>query len=110
MLIKFCYVIASSHSPPTYFFFFTGKPEAQASAESNAGDYQYDSYDSYDEYIDEEEEEKEIGYDINFVNSGSTHTVDKGTTIRLPCYIDDFPSKSIATASTIDCVFTLKSA
>ena len=29
----------------------------------------------------------------NFVTRGSTFTVDKGTTIRLPCYVDRLPSE-----------------
>ncbi len=29
----------------------------------------------------------------NFITKGSTHVVDKGTTISLPCYVDKMPRK-----------------
>ena len=31
--------------------------------------------------------------DPEILTKGNTYTVDKGTTIRLPCYVDKFPSK-----------------
>ena len=58
--------------------------------------YSYDDP-NYDDYSDDflgEEEEKEIVYDISFTNSGDTITVDKGTTIRLPCNVDKYPGKT----------------
>ena len=33
----------------------------------------------------------EIMHMPNFVSKGSTFTVDKGTTINLPCYVDKLP-------------------
>ena len=63
----------------------------------NEEQYSYDDPSDYDYGDDEEiEEEKEISYDVNFMNSGETLHVDKGTTIRLPCYIDTFPGKTIS--------------
>ena len=59
--------------------------------------YSYDDP-NYDDYSDDflgEEEEKEIVYDISFTNSGDTITVDKGTTIRLPCNVDKYPGKAM---------------
>ena len=72
-------------------FIFSGHPL------QNEEQYSYDDPSDYDYGDDEEiEEEKEISYDVNFMNSGETFHVDKGTTIRLPCYIDTFPGKTIS--------------
>ena len=72
-------------------FIFSGHPL------QNEEQYSYDDPSDYDYGDDEEiEEEKEISYDVNFMNSGETLHVDKGTTIRLPCYIDTFPGKTIS--------------
>ena len=60
---------------------------------------------NYDDYGDEDDYNSDVdsgGTDKNdaaiqdvpdFVTRGSTFTVDKGTTIRLPCYVDRLPSK-----------------
>ena len=72
------------------FFFFLFDVE-------NEGDDYHDYEVDYDDYSDDflgEEEEKEIVYDISFTNSGDTITVDKGTTIRLPCNVDKYPGKT----------------
>ena len=75
-----------------FVWFFSGHPSPRVDQEH----YSYDDPNdyNYDEDILGEEEEKEIEYDISFTNSGNTHTVDKGTTIRLPCFVDSFPGKS----------------
>ena len=58
--------------------------------------YEYSSdYDNYDESLVNEEEETEIHYDIRFLSSGTTHVVDKGTTIKLPCNVDKYPGKKL---------------
>jgi len=45
----------------------------------------------YDEYPEADEaDERAIENDPNFTIQGSTFTFDKGTTIKLPCYIDTF--------------------
>lgn len=54
----------------------------------------YDNYDGDDIAINEEEE-NEIRVDINFVNTGTTEIVDRGTTIKLPCYVDKFPENFV---------------
>ena len=72
-----------------FYIFFPGHP-------LNEEQYSYDDPSDYD-YGDDDynkDEEKEISYDVNFMNSGETFHVDKGTTIRLPCYIDKFPGKT----------------
>jgi hypothetical protein len=80
-----------------------GKPQ---SPNALTDQYQYDAsdynYDDGDGDMLGEEEEKEIGYDINFQNRGSTHTVDKGTTIRLPCYVDQFPENYVIMWKKVD--------
>ena len=70
-------------------FFLSGKPQQ---------DYQLDDYgdDDYDDYEGDEagdREEAAITNQVNFTNQGRTITVDKGTTISLPCYVDEFPSE-----------------
>ena len=71
-----------------------------------------DDDEKYDEYVDDEYYEgDDLDYNSdvdsggtdendaaikdvpNFVTRGSTFTVDKGTTIRLPCYVDRLPSE-----------------
>ena len=49
-------------------------------------DYKSDNPEGYDE-------EEGFTVDPNILTKGNTFTVDKGTTIRLPCYVDKFPSK-----------------
>lgn len=69
--------------------FFPGFP--------NYDPYEYSSdYDNYDgdDIAINEEEENEIRVDINFKNTGTTEIVDRGTTIKLPCYVDKFPGKN----------------
>ena len=73
---------------PLLLFFFPGFP--------NYDPYEYSSdYDNYDgdDIAINEEEENEIRVDINFKNTGTTEIVDRGTTIKLPCYVDKFPGK-----------------
>ena len=48
-----------------------------------------------DEAYDDRGEEEEITVDPNFTSNAETITVDKGTTISLPCYVDEFPSKKL---------------
>ena len=75
-----------------------------------------DDDDKYDEYVDDgydyDGDDDDYNSDVdsggtdendyaikdvpNFVTRGSTFTVDKGTTIRLPCYVDRLPSEFIA--------------
>ena len=72
-----------------FFIFFSGHPlNDQYTYNDDPSDYDYGD----DEEI---EVDKEISVDVNFINSGETFHVDKGTTIRLPCYIDTFPGKTI---------------
>lgn len=73
-----------------HHLFFSGKPQQQ--------DYQLDDYgDDYDDYEGDEAGDRvadtAITDQVNFTNQGRTITVDKGTTISLPCYVDEFPSK-----------------
>ena len=57
-------------------------------------DYSSDNYDNYDDdNLVNEEQETEINYDIKFKSMGTTHVVDKGTTIKLPCNVDKYPGK-----------------
>jgi len=63
-------------------------------------DYQLDDYgdDDYDDYEGDEagdREEAAITNQVNFTNQGRTITVDKGTTISLPCYVDEFPNNYV---------------
>ena len=77
-----------------FYIFFSGHP-----VNEDPDRYSYDDPSDYDYGDDEEineDEEKEMKLNVNFINSGETFHVDKGTTIRLPCYIDTFPGKSIS--------------
>ena len=65
-----------------------GEPQPQSAV-------QYDYYRSDDEYYEDGLEEEEITIDPNFTSNAETITVDKGTTISLPCYVDEFPSKKL---------------
>jgi len=54
-------------------------------------DYNYDD----DDQLPNDKEEKEIQYDINFLNVGKSEIVDKGTTIKLPCNVDNYPENFV---------------
>jgi hypothetical protein len=58
-------------------------------------DYYDTDDDAYNSDIDSSDSEKEVAIKNlpNFISKGSTFTVDKGTTIRLPCYVDKLPSE-----------------
>jgi len=68
---------------------------------SDNKDYQddYYNYDDDQKYNDNladnpegyDEEEEGMTVDPEILTKGNTYTVDKGTTIRLPCYVDKFP-------------------
>lgn len=78
-----------------------------------ASDPDRDAY-NYDEYYDDEYDDGDEEYNSDhmgaseeaikkenlphFVTQGSTITVDEGQTIRLPCFVDNLPSKETATA------------
>ena len=72
------------------FSFFTGKPQ-NVDYSYDDSDYDQDS-DEYDAAGDEADMEQAFSIDPNFTIQGQTITVDKGTTIKLPCYVDEFPS------------------
>ena len=48
------------------------------------------------DYGDDEE------IDVHFINSGESFFVDKGTTIRLPCYINTFPENFVIMWKKVD--------
>ena len=56
-------------------------------------DYNYDNAYEADNPEGYDEEEEGMTVDPEILTKGNTYTVDKGTTIRLPCYVDKFPSK-----------------
>jgi len=64
--------------------------------DSYQDDYDPISDDEYDENYksDNGYDEKAISVDPNIITQGNTYTVDKGMTIRLPCYVDKFPRGS----------------
>merc|ERR1719495_711335 len=75
-----------------------GKPQDGNYVDSTHDNEQYmdDYYSDYNETDDYPEDDdasndRAITENVNFVNQGQTITVDKGTTIRLPCYVDEFP-------------------
>ena len=57
-------------------------------------DYNYDNAYEADNPEGYDEEEEGMTVDPEILTKGNTYTVDKGTTIRLPCYVDKFPSTS----------------
>lgn len=58
-------------------------------------DYQYDyGYDDGD-YTNDDQKDEVIEEHPTFVTLGSTFTFDRGNTIRLPCYVDKLPRKSL---------------
>ena len=59
---------------------------------SDDPDYNDEDYKSDDGYT---EEEGVWRIDPKIISKGDTFVVDKGTTIRLPCYVDKFPGKCI---------------
>ena len=80
----------------SFFWLFAGLPNPNY-------DYSGDDY-SYpdDNELVNEEEEMEMQYDINFLNIGNSQIVDKGTTIKLPCNVDKYPSRlQITTFSAV---------
>ena len=70
-------------------FVFSGKPQEEYQLDDYGDDYDYEGDEG-----DERQAETAITDQVNFTNQGRTITVDKGTTISLPCYVDEFPSKS----------------
>ena len=81
---------------------FSGKPNpAEKSDDDDNDQYLWDESDydySEEDYVSEDGDgeglrETEIQDLPEFVTKGSTFTVDKGTTIRLPCYVDKLPCK-----------------
>lgn len=88
-----------------FLLVFTGKPNPAADGDDkDADDDQYlwdeGNYDYTEEdYASEDGDggghrDAEIQDLPEFVTKGSSFTVDKGTTIRLPCYVDKLPCKS----------------
>ena len=41
-------------------------------------------------------------YYINFINIGTSQMVDKGTTIKLPCYVDMYPKNLVITWKKVE--------
>lgn len=61
--------------------------------DANANTNYQDDYNPDLEYSDDENgyDEEALAVDPNIITRGDTFTFDKGTTIRLPCYVDKFP-------------------
>lgn len=76
-----------------------GKPQPQSAVQDdylNDDEYYDDGLDyGGDEAYDDRGEEEEITVDPNFTSNAETITVDKGTTISLPCYVDEFPKNYV---------------
>jgi len=71
----------------------------QVKRDINSQDNSYQ--DDYDTIYDNDEYKSDNGYDEeaitvdpNIITKGKDYTVDKGTTIRLPCFVDKFPRDS----------------
>lgn len=69
----------------------------QVKRDTNSYQDDYDTTDYDEDYKSDDRydvDKDKPAIDPNIVTQGNTYTVDKGTTIRLPCYVDKFPKDS----------------